>query len=227
MSNGDPGSARGVHVGAGSDPRTLGLMAFALGTLAVGIATVGEFRPPTTIFGAVVPIAFLAAGVALVLASFWAFILGSSYWAGTFGIVAGFFFSFSVFMFGLIHHWFAVTLVNVRAVEAIFYIVWCCFFLALITPSLRQPIIYALVAAFLAAYLALAATSTYTSPVSTLVFVRPGGNIMKAAGSCMLAASFLLFWGYVASSLDVLRAKASLPQGPVLLKGAVDAGPRW
>lgn len=207
-SNGGPASSVvGVHVGSGSDPRPLGLMAFALGTLAVGMSTVGRF-PAASANGGIIPISLVAAGTALALASFWAFILGSSYLAGTFGIVAGYFFSFSVLLLGIIHKWFAIPPGDVHSVEDIFYIVWCCFFLALVVPSLRLPALYPLTAGFLAAYLALSATSTYEGT---------GGSVTIAAGASILAASLLLFWGYVACSLKALHAKVSLPEGPVLM----------
>lgn len=202
----------GVRIGAGSDPRLLGLMAFALGTLIVGMSTVGEF--PTGVMGGVVPVAFFCAGFALAAACVWAFILGASFLAGTFGIVAGFFSSLAALLLGLAHNWFALPASSVGSVEEIFYIVWCCFFLALLLPACRLPAIYPLAVALLVTYLALSATSTYTG--------TGPGNVTTAAGSAILAASFLLFWGYVASALNDMRARLSLPEGPELLAARDD-----
>lgn len=182
-------------------------MAFALGTLLIGMSTVGEF--PATVMGGVVPIAFFCSGMALGAASVWAFILGASFLAGTFGIISGFFTSYSVLLLGLAHNWFAVPPGSVTSVYEIFFIVWCCFFLALLVPSMRLPAIYPLIFALLVVYLALSATSTYTG-------MGPG-NVTMAAGSAILAASFLLFWGYLAASMSVLRARFTVPEGPMML----------
>ena len=202
----------GVHIGAGSDPRVLGLMAFALGTLVVGIATIGQF--PLSAMAAVIPIAFFCSGLALAAASIWSFILGMSFLAGTFGIVAGFFSSYSILLLGLDHNWFAVSTSATGSFDEVFFIVWCCFFLALLLPSLRLPVIYPLTVALLVVYLALSATGTYGGIGS--------GNVSTAAGASILAASLLLFWGYLAASLTALNARITLPEGPVLLTGRSD-----
>jgi succinate-acetate transporter protein len=197
----------GVHIGSGSDPRVLGLMAFALGTLILGMVAIGQF--PASVLGGVVPVAFFCSGLALAAASVWAFILGSSFLAGTFGIVAGFFSSYSILLMGLAHNWFAVPASSVSSLDEVFFIVWCCFFLAVLIPSLHLPVIYPLINALLVTYLALEATSTYTG-------MGPG-NVTMAAGASILAASFFLFWGYLASSLTVVRARVHIPEGPALL----------
>lgn len=85
-------------------------------------------------------------------------------------------------------------------------VVWCRFSLALLLPSVRLPAIYPLVFALLVSYLALSATCTYTG-------MGPG-NVTMAAGASILAASFLLFWGYLAASLAALKPGSYYPKGP-------------
>lgn len=61
---------------SGGEPLALGLMAFALGTLVVGMALVGVF--PASAMGGVIPIVAGFCGIALFTSSWWALLLGES-----------------------------------------------------------------------------------------------------------------------------------------------------
>jgi len=189
---------------SGGDPLALGLMAFALGTLVVGMALVGVF--PATVLGGVVPIVAGFCGIALFTSCWWSFLLGESLLAATFGTVSGFFFSLALLLFGLYHNWYAVPAASVASVEEIFYIVWCCFFIALFVPFLRFPLIYPITVFMVIVLLALAATSVFTA----------SSTIQTAAGAATLGASFLLFWEWLNVSMTSAGMSKVPPLGKVL-----------
>jgi uncharacterized protein len=190
---------------SGGDPLALGLMAFALGTLVVGMALVGVF--PATALGGVIPVVAGFCGIALFTSCWWSFLLGESLLAATFGTVSGFFFSLALLLFGLFHNWYAVPAAGVPAVEEIFYIVWCCFFIALFVPFLRFPLIYPLTVFLVVTLLALAATAVFTA----------SSAIQTAAGAATLAASFLLFWEWLNVTMTSVGMSKVPPLGKVLV----------
>jgi hypothetical protein len=196
---------------SGGEPLALGLMAFALGTLVVGMALVGVF--PADDLGGVVPIVAGFCGIALFTSSWWSLLLGESLLAATFGTVSGFFFSLAGLLLGLYHNWYAVAATDVPSVEEIFYIVWCCFFIALFVPFLRFPVIYPLTVFMVVTLLALAATSVFTA----------SATIQTAAGAATLSASFLLFWEWLNVTMTSVGMSKVPPLGKVLALGASDA----
>jgi len=190
---------------SGGDPLALGLMAFALGTLVVGMAVVGVF--PAGALGSVVPIVATFCGVALFVSALWSFLLGESLLAGTFGTVSGFFFSLAALLLGLFHNWYAIPAADVPAAQEIFYIVWCCFFIALFIPFLRFPMIYPLTVFLVITLFALAATAVFTG----------SSTIQTAEGAATLAASFCLFWEWLNVTMTSVGMKKVPPLGRVLI----------
>ena len=145
-------------------------------------------------------------GIALFTSCWWSFLLGESLLAATFGTVSGFFFSLALLLFGLYHNWYAVPAASVASVEEIFYIVWCCFFIALFVPFLRFPLIYPITVFMVIVLLALAATSVFTA----------SSTIQTAAGAATLGASFLLFWEWLNVSMTSAGMSKVPPLGKVL-----------
>ncbi len=191
---------------SGGEPLALGLMAFALGTLIVGMALIGTF--PATVLGGVVPVVAGFCGIALFTSCWWSFLLGESLLAATFGTVSGFFFSLALLLFGIFHNWYAIPATSVPGVEEMFYITWCCFFIALIVPFLRFPAIYPLTVFMVITLLALAATAVFTgSP-----------NIQSAAGAATLTVSFLLFWEWLNVVMTSVGIKKVPPLGKILIQ---------
>lgn len=190
---------------SGGEPLALGLMAFALGTLVVGMALAGVF--PQSALGGVVPVVAGFCGIALFTSSWWSLLLGESLLAATFGTVSGFFFSLAMLLLGIFHGWYAVPAAGVPAVEEIFYITWCCFFIALFVPFLRFPVIYPLTVFLVVTLLALAATAVFTG----------SSTIQTAAGACTLAVSFLLFWEWLNVTMTSVGISKVPPLGKVLI----------
>jgi succinate-acetate transporter protein len=189
---------------SGGEPLALGLMAFALGTLVVGMGLVGVF--PASALGGVIPIVAGFCGIALFTASWWSLLLGESLLAATFGTVSGFFFSLALLLLGIFHNWYGVAPADVPSVEEIFYIVWCCFFLALFVPFLRLPAIYPLTVFLVVTLLALAASSVFAA----------SPNIQTAAGAATLATSFLLFWEWLNVTMTSVGMSKVPPLGKIL-----------
>jgi hypothetical protein len=181
-------------------------MAFALGTLIVGMALVGTF--PATVLGGVVPVAAGFCGIALFTSCWWSLLLGESLLAATFGTVSGFFFSLALLLFGLYHDWYGIPAGSVPGVEEMFYITWCCFFIALIVPFLRFPVIYPFTVFMVITLLALAATAVFTG----------SSNIQSAAGAATLTVSFLLFWEWLNVTMTSVGIKRVPPLGKILLQ---------
>ncbi|ODU06908.1 MAG: hypothetical protein ABS81_03460 [Pseudonocardia sp. SCN 72-86] len=179
-------------------------MAFALGTLVVGMSTVGVF--PASVLGGVVPVVFGFCGIALFTATWWSYLQGASLLAATFGTVSGFFFSLAALLLGLAHNWYGVAPGDVYAVQEIFYIVWCCFFIALFVPFLRFPVIYPITVFFVVVLLALAAAAVFT-----------GSAVLEmASGAATLLVSFLLFWEWLNVTMTSVGMRKAPPLGPVL-----------
>ena len=193
---------------SGGEPLALGLMAFALGTLVVGMGLVGMF--PASALGGVIPIIAGFCGIALFTSSWWALLLGESLLAATFGTVSGFFFSLAALLLGLFHNWYAISAGDVPATQEIFYIVWCCFFIALLVPFLRFPLIYPLTVFLVVTLLALAATAVFTS----------SSTIQTAAGAATLAVSFLLFWEWLNVTMTSVGMSKVPPLGKIIATGA-------
>jgi hypothetical protein len=157
-------------------------------------------------WGGVIPIVAEFCGIALFTASWWSLLLGESLLAATFGTVSGFFFSLGLLLLGIFHNWYGIAPADVSSAEEIFYIVWCCFFLALLVPFLRLPVIYPLTVFMVVTLLALAATSVSTA----------SPDIQTAAGAATLATSFLLFWEWLNVTMTSVGMSKVPPLGRVL-----------
>ena len=189
---------------SGGDPMALGLMAFALGTLVVGMSTVGVF--PASALGGAVPIVFGFCAIALFTSTWWSYLHGATLLAATFGTVSGFFFSLAALLLGLAHNWYGVAAADTYAVQEIFYIVWCCFFIALFIPFLRFPVIYPLTVFFVVVLLALGATAVFTG----------SATIATASGAATLLVSLLLFWEWLHVTMTAVGMRKVPPLGPVV-----------
>ena len=195
-------SAPDVLIGAGGDPLALGVSVFAIGALTLGMLFVGVF--PAGAAGVAVPIAIFTTGIPLMLTAVWGFLRGQSLLAGIFGTVAGLFTSFGFLVVGLDHNWYAIPVADVPAAQAAYFIAFGCYFLFLIVPSLRLPMLYTVAITLVVVGLALAAASPLAAaPV-----------LAKVAGADFLAITFLLFWLF----LNVHTAAVGMKPWPPLGK---------
>ena len=181
-----------VSLIAAGDPGIIGLPIFAAGSVCLGLALVGYV--PAAAIGGVLPIVFAATGIGLVIATIWSLALGQTIVAGVYGLFAGFWLSYALLLFGVLHSWFLLPAKNVTHVEALFLITWAIVMGTLTVASVRLP------AAF---------TAVFALVVLALILLVPAtlnadSGLTHAAGVVVLAFGALglyLFLGTASSAL--------------------------
>jgi succinate-acetate transporter protein len=187
----------------GGDPAILGLPSFIVGSVALGLALVGV--TPATAVGAPLAIILAATAVGLTIAAVWAAAIGASAVAGIFGIFAGFWLSYAVLLFGLIHGWFGITVLAVVGTERVFLIAWLVIVVTLTLATLRLPLAFTAVFALIDVALLLLLINTYQAST----------GLAKTAGYVVLlfaAIGVYLFFG----SASVATGGKALPLGKPL-----------
>ncbi len=124
------------------DPQILGVPVFVAGSIALGLALAG-YLPPGVVGGAL-PIILAGTGLGLLIATIWAIQLGQSFVACVFGIFLGFWWSYPILIFGLIHGWLGITAEDVKRSVAIFLIAWLVVIVFLMLAALPLPAVYPL-----------------------------------------------------------------------------------
>lgn len=122
------------------NPSLMGLPTFIAGSVALGLALVGVV--PATAIGAALPIILAATATGLFIAAIWSAALGQSAVAAVYGIFAGFWLSYAVLVLGLLHGWFAITLLAVAATQKLFLISWLVVIVMLTLATLRLPVAF-------------------------------------------------------------------------------------
>jgi hypothetical protein len=89
------------------NPAALGIPVFVAGSVALALALTGYV--PAGAVGAPLAIIAGATGLGLTIATVWAAAVGQSAVASVFGIFGGFWLSYALLVFGLLHNWFAIT----------------------------------------------------------------------------------------------------------------------
>jgi succinate-acetate transporter protein len=186
------------------DPMQIGLPAFIVGSIALGLVLVGYV--PATAVGASLPIILAATGLGLMIAAVWAAFLNQSAVASVFGIFAGFWWSYAVLVLGLTHNWFGVTAAAATSTQGLFLISWLVIIVMLTLATLRLPV--AFTALFLLIDVALALVL-----ISTL---QGSASLAKVGGVVVLAFAAVGVYLYFGSTSQATGGKA-LPLGrPVL-----------
>ncbi|HEY3035423.1 MAG TPA: GPR1/FUN34/YaaH family transporter [Streptosporangiaceae bacterium] len=190
----------------GGDPAILGLPAFVVGSVALGLALVGV--TPANAVGAPLAIILAATAIGLTIAAVWAAAIGASAVAGIFGIFAGFWLSYAVLVLGLVHNWFGIGLLAVVATQKLFLITWLVIIVMLTLATLRLPLAFTAVFALIDVALVLLLIGT----------VNASSGLLKTAGYVVLvfaAIGVYLFFG----SASVATGGKALPLGSPILKG--------
>jgi len=117
------------------DPLALGLPAFIVGSVALGLVLVGFVSPLGT--GASLPIILLATAIGLLISTLWAMAVGQSAVAMILGVFTGFWASYGFLVLGLQHGWFGITLVDLRSSQELFLIAWIVIMSMLTLATLR------------------------------------------------------------------------------------------
>jgi hypothetical protein len=124
------------------NPAAVGLPAFIVGSIALGLVLVGYV--PATAVGASLPIIGAATAIGLLVATVWAAAVGQSAVASVFGIFAGFWLSYVVLVMGLIHNWFGITADAAVPTQGLFLITWLIVVVMLTVATLRLPLAFTL-----------------------------------------------------------------------------------
>lgn len=203
--HGAPG-APDVLIGAGGDPLTLGASAFLIGAVTAGMTFVGVF--PAAAVGVAVPITIFLSGLALSITAVWGLLRGQTLLTEIFGIVAGLFTSFGVLLLGLDHNWFAIPAADIPSAEGIYFIAFCVWFVLLLIPSIKLPLMYTFTIFVVVVSLALAvAGELAASP-----------NCLTGAGAGFLMISFCLCVFLTNANTAAVGMKPWPPLGPPLVK---------
>jgi succinate-acetate transporter protein len=178
---------------AAGDPQVLGLPAFAVGSIALGLALVGYV--PVAAQTAALPIIFAMTGIGLLISTIWAAALGQTMVATVFGLFSGFWLSYTILVVGLGHAWWLIPGGNVSRSIQLFLISWAVLMFCLTIATLRLPVAYTAVVGLVTVALVLLifGTSETSDTLNkaagyvTLVFAALGlylflGAADKAAG---------------------------------------------
>jgi hypothetical protein len=188
------------------DPSGLGLLSFIVGSVALGLALVGVV--PAAALGAPLAIILAATSAGLFLATVWAAVLGQSAVATIFGIFAGFWLSYAVLVFGLLHNWFGLAATAVTGTVELFQVTWLIIIVVLTLATLRLPLAFTVLFALvdLALLLLLLGTS------------QASASLSKTAGYVVLVFAAVGVYLFFGSASQATGGKA-VPLGKPILRG--------
>jgi uncharacterized protein len=187
------------------DPQALGLPAFIVGSVALGLVLIGMV--PAGAVGASLPIILSATAVGLFIATIWAASVGQSAVAAVFGVFGGFWLSYAVLVLGLTHNWFGIAATDVTSTQELFLTAWLVAIVLLTLATLRLPVAYT--AVLVLVDLALLLVLLGTAQGST--------GLLKAGGVVALvfaAVGAYIFMGTVATA----TGGSALPLGKPVLR---------
>ena len=187
------------------DPLSLGLPAFIVGSVALGMVLVGFVSPLGT--GASLPIILAATALGLLISTLWAMAVGQSAVAAVLGVFAGFWLSYAFFVLGLQHGWFGVGIGDVKSSTELFLTAWIVIISMLAVATLRLALAFTAVLALVDVALILLLIGT--------IIVSP--NLVKAAGATALlfaTVGIYIFFG----TASMATGGRAIPLGRPLLK---------
>src|SRR5665647_2345598 len=157
------------------NPATVGLPAFIVGSMALGLVLVGYV--PASAIGASIPVIAAATGLGLTISTIWAAATGQSAVASIFGIFSGFWLSYAMLVLGLTHDWFAIPAATAVRAQGLFLIAWLVIVPMLTAAMLRLPLAFTVLFALID--LALIAVLVGTLTAST-GWLKLGGVLVFA-----------------------------------------------
>jgi succinate-acetate transporter protein len=196
--------ASGDSPDAVGDPGMIGVPAFMVGSIALGLVNVGFV--PATAAGAAIPIILAATSVGQLIAAVWAARLAENASAAIFGIFSGFWLSYAVLVLGLTHDWFGISAADAVGTQELFLSSWLAVVVLLTLVSLRLPLAFTVL--FVLVDVALLLVLLGTANGST--------SLIKAGGYAVFA--FVLVGAYLfLNGMSVATGGREYPLGrPVL-----------
>lgn len=124
------------------DPAAIGVPAFIVGSIALGLVLTGLIPGGTT--GSAIPIIATATGLGQTIAAVWAARIAQDAIATVFGVFSGFWWSFAALSLGLTHNWYGIAPDSPQALatEQIFQVSWLVMFVLLTLFTLRLPLVF-------------------------------------------------------------------------------------
>jgi uncharacterized protein len=187
------------------DPLALGLPAFIIGSVALGMVLIGFVSPLGT--GASLPIILAATALGLLIATLWAIAVGQTAVALVVGVFAGFWLSYAFLILGLQHGWFGVGITDLKASQELFLTAWVVIFSMLTLATLRLA----------AAFTAVIALVDVAVILVLIGVIQVSPNLLKAGGATAFlfaAVGIYIFFG----SASIATGGKALPLGRPLLK---------
>jgi succinate-acetate transporter protein len=189
---------------ATGDPALIGLPAFIVGSIALGLALVGYV--PASAVGAPLAIILAATGLGLAIAAIWSAALNQSAVASVFAIFAGFWWSYALLVLGLTHGWFGIGEDAAGATQELFLICWLVVIVMLTLATLRLP----------SAFTALFALIDLALLLVLLGTAQGSAGLAQAGGVVVLIFAALGVYLYV-NSASLATGGSALPLGrPVI-----------
>jgi succinate-acetate transporter protein len=182
----------------------LGLPSFIVGTMAIGLISIGVLPAASTI--AAVPILLAATSTGLFLATVWSAVTGQNAAAGIYGIFGGFFLSYAVLQLGMVHNWFGISPASYADTAKAFLICWLVIVTMLIIATLRLPVIFT----------ALFTLVDATLLLSLLQIINNSAALQKATGWTALAVAAVGVYLFISVTFHATGGK-ELPSGKPIL----------
>lgn len=189
---------------ATGDPAVIGLPAFIVGSVALGLTLTGYV--PATAVGAPLAIILAATGLGLAIAAIWSAALNQSAVASVFAIFAGFWWSYALLVLGLTHGWFGIGEDAAVATQELFLVCWLVVIVMLTLATLRLP----------SAFTALFALIDLALLLVLLGTAQGSAGLAQAGGVVVLIFAALGVYLYV-NSASLATGGSALPLGrPVI-----------
>jgi hypothetical protein len=155
---------------------------------------------------AALPVILGFSAVGIFITTIWAASLGRNAVASVFGIFAGFWLSYALLLFGILHDWLGVAPASVQAARELYLVVWLVVIVTLTLTTLGLPLVYTAVFVFVDLALLLG-----------FLGVNEGSaGLSKAGGYAALVFAALGVYLY-ASTASVMTGGRAPPLGrPVL-----------
>lgn len=166
------------------NPLALGIPVFCAGSIVLGLNLIGFMgSTPFAAPGAPLPVITVATGLGLMIAMVWALALGQSVVASIFGVFGGFWLSYALLIFGILHNWFELgsTPVATTHTEAAFLIAWLTIIGILTLGTLRLPLAFTAILFFVDLALIAVLIGVLTGP-TTWLFTLGGAFAFVFAG---------------------------------------------
>lgn len=197
-------SSADADLGAAVNPALLGLPAFIVGSVGLGLTFIGY--APSGAAAALLSITILGAGLGLVVSTAWAAAAGQGPVVAILGIMAMFWLSFPTLQLAIAHNWFGVLGADGGAeAVAVFALCWFVVVVMLTLATLRLPVVFTILftlidVALLLVYLA------------NLGQDAPSSGLMTIAGIVVLAFAAIGVYMFM-DAMSVATGGQGFPMG--------------